>query len=463
MALGNHQVEGISFKETYASVGRTDTLRLLIAIAAYMRCRVFSFDIITAFLHGIMKEKAYVCQVRGFEAMGQEDCVWELEKSLYGTRKGARDFSEHLELTLKDLGFVQSLADAAVYIRRKGSGFIFIHMHVDDGFLISTCDVLLEEFKKGLLCTYQYKWREKPASHLGIHLTYNEDGSIFIDQAHYLEDILETFQMEDCNPVKTPFAPNTSLSEGSDEEIAAAKHLPYMSLVGSLMYAAVCTRPDISYAVGKLSQFNSCYTEFHWLTAKHVLRYLKGSLHRGILYQSCSDVTLRGYADADYANDKASRRLVTGYLFTYSPSIISWKSRRQRTVALSTTEAEYMSISDCSRHALWIKKVFEELNVSLAPNSVIKDSISVYSSNDAISIFNDNNGTIILTKDPVINDRSKHIDICYHFIREKVKEKLIATHHIPTFENPADYLTKPLSHDLHLGCLSRVFNIENNC
>lgn len=327
VALGNHQVEGIDFKETYASVGRTDSFRLLIAIAAQMGCRVFSFDIITAFLHGVMKEKVYVRQVRGFEAVGQEDYVWELGKSLYGTRQGARDFSDHLQASLKNLGFNQSSADASLFILRKSSDLIFIHMHVDDGFVISTCNALVEEFKGGLQKTYEYKWREDPSSHLGIHLTYNEDRSIMIDQAHYLEDILEQFQMDGCNPVKTPFAPNTCLNQGTDEEVLAAKHLPYMSLIGSLMYAAICTRPDIMYAVGKLSQFNSCYTEHHWIAAKHVLRYLKASLHRGIKYNAKTDGTLRGYADAAYANDKDTRRSITGYLFTFGSSIFSWKSR----------------------------------------------------------------------------------------------------------------------------------------
>lgn len=335
-------------------------------------------------------------------------------------------------------------------------------MHVDDGFIISNCDMLLDNFKNGLLKTYEYKWRENPASHLGIHLTYNDDGSIVINQAHYLEDVLERFQMDNCNPVRTPFATNTCLSQGTDDEVSAARHLPYMSLVGSLMYAAICTRPDIMYAVGKLSQFNSCYTEEHWLAAKHVLRYLKGTLHRGIKYDHDTDATLRGYADADYANDKDTRCSITGYLFTFGPSVFSWRSRRQRTVALSTTEAEYMAISDCSRHALWIKAIFLDLDISFSPEFSVSSSVSVFSSSDSISIFNDNNGSNILTKDPVINDRSKHIDIRYHFIREKVKEKQISTHHIPMSENPADYLTKPLPIDLHLNCLSRVLNIENN-
>lgn len=131
-------------------------------------------------------------------------------------------------------------------------------------------------------------------------------------------------------------------------------------------------------------------------------------------------------------------------------------------MALSTTEAEYMAISDCSRHALWIKTIFQDLNISFSPDVSISSAVSVFSSADSISIFNDNNGSIILTKDPVINDRSKHIDIRFHFIREKVKDKLISTQHIPTFENPADYLTKPLSFELHSNCLSRVLNIENN-
>lgn len=336
-------------------------------------------------------------------------------------------------------------------------------MHVDDGFVISNSDDLVSHFTAGLRLTYDFKWRENPSSHLGIHLSYNDDGSIFIDQAHYLEEVLERFNMEDCNPAKTPFATGTSLHRGTDEEVKLAASYPYESLVGSLMYAAICTRPDITYAVNRLAQFNSCYTETHWLAAKHVLRYVKGSLTKGIHYTS-SDGTLRGYADADYANDKDSRRSVTGFLFTFGVSVFSWKSKRQRTVALSTTEAEYMSISDCSRHALWLKNLFHDLDLSFSPasdGSILSSTVPIFSAGSAIALFNDNNGTVILTQEPIINDKSKHIDVRYHFIRENVKSNNITTHHMPTSSMPADYLTKPLVIDSHLHCASLISNIEN--
>lgn len=268
-------------------------------------------------------------------------------KSLYGTKQGARDFGDHFEDTMLKLGFEKSTADSSLFILRKEHQFVYVHMHVDDGFVISNSDDLISQFNAGLLNTYKFRWRENLSSHLGIHLSYNEDGSIFIDQAHYLEEVLERFNMETCNAAKTPFAMGTTLCKGTDEEVKQAQAFPFMSLIGSLMYAAICTRPDITYAVNRLAQFNSCYTETHWLAAKHVLRYIKGSLNKGILYKS-SDGILRGYADADYANDKDSRRSVTGFLFTFGSSVFTWKSKRQRTVALSTTEAEYMSISDCS-------------------------------------------------------------------------------------------------------------------
>lgn len=465
VALGNHQIEGIDYNATYAAVGKADTLRLLIAIAVYLKCRVYSFDITTAFLHGLMKEKVYVRQVRGFEERGKEDQVWELVKSLYGTKQGAQDFSDHLEEKMVKMGFKKSTADSSLFILRKAESFVYVHMHVDDGFVISNSTDLIEEFTSGLLQSYNYRWRENPSSHLGIHLSYNDDGSIFIDQAHYLEEVSERFEMEDCNSVKNPFATGTSLVNGTEDEVKQAQHYPYMSLVGSLMYAAVCTRPDITYAVNRLAQFNSCYTEHHWLAAKHVLRYVKGSLNRGIHYRP-TDGLLRGYADADYANDEDSRRSVTGFLFTFGSSIFSWKSKRQRTVALSTTEAEYMSLSDCSRHALWLKNLFCDLQLSYSSMSTSEDSLSavpIFSAGDAISLFNDNNGTVLLTQEPIINDKSKHIDIRYHFIRENVKCHNITTHHLATSSMPEDYLTKPLALESHLHCASLISNVENLC
>lgn len=156
--------------------------------------------------------------------------------------------------------------DSSLYILRRGTSFLYVHMHVDDGFVISNSDELVSQFTTELRLTYNFKWCENPLSHLGIHISYNDDGSISIDQAHYLEEVLERLNMEDCNSAKTPFVTGASLHRGSDEEVKLAASYPYESLVASLMYAAIRTRPDITYAVNRLAQFNSCYTEaIGWL------------------------------------------------------------------------------------------------------------------------------------------------------------------------------------------------------
>lgn len=449
VCFGNCQVAGVDFHDTYSAVGKADTFRLLVAVAAYLKCSVVQFDIITAFLHGIIKERVYIQQVKGFVEPGTEGMVWELGKSLYGTRQGARDFSDHLRSVLLAFGFETSKSDDCLFIYRRRSSFLYLHMHVDDGFLISDCDSLINDFKTHMLKSYQLKWKIKPTLHLGMHLTYHGDGAISLNQTHFLQDLLERFGFEDLNSVKLPFPVGLKLLHGSTEDVAAASHLPYQSLVGSLNWAAISTRPDIAFAVSQLSRFNSCYTFAHWNAAKHLACYLKGSLSVGIMFRGRMPAELKGYGDADYANDPLDRRSVTGYLFTFGDAIISWRSRRQKSTALSTTEAEYMAISDCARHALWFKSLFNDLKLSVS-------AVPLSSTGQAIQLFNDNRGTVLLSKEPVINDRSKHIDVRYHFIRDHVPLNNIVTAHVPTTSMPADFLTKPLPVDAFQRCCGQV-------
>jgi hypothetical protein len=261
--------------------------------------------------------------------------------------------------------------------------------------------------------------------------------------------MLDKFGMDDLNVAQIPFPPGLKLRLGSPEDVSAASHLPYQSLIGTLNWAAVSSRPDIAYAVSQLSRFNSCYTFEHWKAAKHLVRYIKGSINRGILFNGTFPADLKGYADADYANDIADRRSVTGFLFTFGNAVISWRSRRQKSTALSTTEAEYMAISDCARQAIWFKLLFKDLDLPVS-------AVSLSSVGDAIQLFNDNRGTVFLTKEPLINERSKHIDVRYHFIRDQVSLKNIVTSHVSTIQMPADFLTKALAVDAFERCCGQI-------
>lgn len=241
--------------------------------------------------------------------------------------------------------------------------------------------------------------------------------------------------MSDSNPASTPLHPSTRLD--TNISTATAPHpFPYREIIGSLNHAAVHTRPNICHAVSTLAKFSSRYSSVHCTAVKHLLRYVKGTIHRGITFGPSNDNdrrVIRAYADADYADDAVTRRSTTGYTICIGSSTVSWKSRRQRSVALSTTEAEYMSMGDCTKCILWFRKLMYVLSGSTNP--IVINAVPT-------SIFNDNNGAVFLAQEAAVNSRFKHINIRHHFIRDLVRSNIIRPEQIDTTAIPADYLTK---------------------
>ena len=264
-------------------------------------------------------------------------------------------------------------------------------MHVDDGLVFSNSKSLLNDVKNRLHTLYKLTWKTEPTLHLGIKITRDRQArTIHISQEHYLKTVLDKFDMTNCNSAQTPLPSNLHLISGSDDKVNAAAHLPYQQAIGCLNWAAVHTRPDIQYAVSTLSRFSSKFTEHHWKAVKHLLRYIQGSLSTGILFQNhpTPSYELRAYADADYATCSETRRSTTGYLFTLGGSVICWKSRRQNTVALSTTEAEYMALGDCAKHFLWFRRMISHLSQSSVPTSkIILPPLSIFNDNDKQYFF----------------------------------------------------------------------------
>ena len=223
------------------------------------------------------------------------------------------------------------------------------------------------------------------------------NGEVFICQEGYAKSLLQRFGMEQCNPVSTPVDPAQKMKDPT-EPLSEAE-FPFRELIGCLMYLAVSTRPDISYAVNSLSQFNSKFGKEHWIGAKRILRYLKGTLDYGLRY-SPSDNSVCGYVDADWAGCVKDRKSYTGYAFKMANAATSWESRKQQTVALSSTEAEYMAIADCTKEAIHVQRFIGE---------------ATWTSSKGITIFNDNQGAHQLAKNPVFHSRTKHIDVRHHF------------------------------------------------
>jgi len=262
---------------------------------------------------------------------------------------------------------------------------------------------------------------------------------ITICQSGYIREVLQRFQMEDCKPVRTPIATGTKLV-ASPQRSTVTKQYPFRELIGALMYIATCTRPDISHAINLLSQFNNSNDESHWQAAKRVLRYLKGTIE-GKLTFSKDELDILGYVDSDWGNCDLDRRSYTGYSFILCGAAISWCSRKQRTVALSSTEAEYMGLTEAAKEAIFLSTFVQELGVKQLSK---------------ITIFNDNQSAGKLAQNPVFHSRSKHISIRHHFIRNALLEYPLTLEYLCTEEMMADIFTKPLCGPKHELCRDRL-------
>lgn len=235
--------------------------------------------------------------------------------------------------------------------------------------------------------------------------------------------------MENCNSVNTPMEVNLKL----EKEITCSTQYPYQQLVGSLLYLSILTRPDISYAVCYLSQFNNCYSETHWKHLKRVLKYLKKTKNFALKYFK-DDLDLIGYVDADWASDSLDRKSYTGFMFKMSGSIVSFECRKQTTIALSSTEAEYMAVCEATKEATYLRNLLIELKC--------RNKLPVY-------MYNDNQSALKLTKNCVFHRRSKHIDVRFHFVRTAVENNIVKIDYLSTNDMPADILTKSLSSQKH--------------
>jgi len=375
----------------------------------------------------------YMYQPKGFEVKGKEDWVWRLNKSLYGTKQAPRCWQARFKVFFHRLGFKETSADDSVYtIDRDGSKMV-ISTHVDDGLVCSSSTIIKEWFKVELSKEFKHSWVDKPTLYCGVEIQYGTDW-VAIRQTHYWKQVLRDFGMEDCNPAVTPTSSGAILVAATEEEAKKAEGLPYRQIVGSISWGAMGTRPDLAYIASVLGRHNAKHSESHWLAAKHVLRYIKGTIDLALVYQRQKgdlrvEEAQRHWSDADWAGCHDTRRSTTGYLFSLAGGAICWASTRQVSVALSTTEAEYMALGEASKHAVWLSRLLGDLGYPV----------------DTVEIMGDNRGSLFLSQDPVFHKRTKHIDIRHHFIRDLVNGKRIKLSHVPTSEMAADCLTKALT------------------
>jgi len=415
---GYFQKYGVNFEETFASVARTDAFRAALATAASRDLEMATFDITAAFLSGDIDVEGIVVQPPlGFNPPGKEDWVWLLQKPLYGLKQAPRCWQQKLDEYLVSFGFQKSTADDCLYTFRDGDDYIFLSIHVDDGFVTSTSISLLHRFRDSLSKAFEARWIDNPTNYLGFNIRRDRIlGTIRLSQQTFLSSLLDKFGMTDCNPSSTPLPINADLSPSTEEEIFAGKDLDYRSIIGGVMWLATGSRPDIAQATSALSRHCSSPSIRHYTLAKGLLRYLKGTFDYAITYSRDSTPLLDSpgvigtsyplvYSDADHGGDLATRRSTSAYVFIIAGGAVSWMSKLQPTVALSTTEAEYMALTEASKHAIWTRTLLDSLRINSSP---LIDSATI--------IHGDNEASISLTKNPIDHKRLKHIDFRHHFL-----------------------------------------------
>lgn len=432
VAKGFTQKHLIDYNETFSPVVRYSTLRMFFALAAELGLQIDHMDVTTAFLNGELKEKIYMAQPKGFIAKNQENKVCLLQKAIYGLKQSSRAWYEKIDSVLIRLDFKASKLEPCVYYKIVKETIMIIILYVDDILIFSNNESNRVKLKEILMSKFKMKDLGSVKCFLGIRVE-KEKNKVIIDQRKYIEEILAKFDMSECKSVGTPLEMGKKINK---TESSHEKDLPYQALIGSLMYLAVCSRPDIAHAVSLLSQFNNCYTKEHWVSAKRVLRYLKGTLDYRLVYRK-TGMPLSGYVDADWAGDEIDRKSYTGFAFLLGGAVFSWESKKQRTVALSSTEAEYMGLSEATKEGIFIRNILQEV---LGQHNIIK-------------LHNDNQSAQKLAKNPVFHNRSKHIDVRHHFVREAVKNRQIDLEFVPTENMIADIFTKGLCKAKHDACV----------
>ncbi|SCZ96664.1 BZ3500_MvSof-1268-A1-R1_Chr4-4g07530 [Microbotryum saponariae] len=432
---GCAQRPGLDFEKTYAPVVKFTSIRALIALAAANGYHVHQADVNKAYLHGKLDKPLYMRVPQGINLPGK---ILKLSKSIYGLRQAGTIWNAEIDSTLRSLGYVPTRSDICIYRREHNGHSHYIALYVDDLLLVGPSTAEIERVLDVLELAYGIK-RLGPAKYiLGIQVKRGQDGSITLSQERYLRDILARFQFTDAKPASIPMQPGVVLDF---EDLAATPQdrTRYLQAIGSLMYAAVGTRPDLAFVVSYLARFSQQPGPEHWTAIKQVLRYIKGTLDLGLTYRKTSQ-PLRGYSDANWGACLTTSRSTMGYAFILSGAAIAWCSKREHRVAKSTTDAEYLSLSYTSGDAIHLSELLAELG---APVS------------GPVVLYGDNQGSLALAQHPTNHQGSRHVRISEHCVRERVAEKEIEVRYIATGDMIADIFTKAL------GPKSFMFHREN--
>jgi hypothetical protein len=426
VAKGFSQKQNIDYFDTFAPVTRISSIRVLIALASIYKLVIHQMDVKTAFLNGDLEEEIYMSQPEGCVVSGQENKVCKLLKSLYGLKQAPKQWHEKFNQVLISDGFSSIEVDKCVYTKCVNNECVIISLYVDDMLIFGTCIDIVIRTKSFLASKFDMKDMGEASVILGVKIIRKDD-SIILSQEHYVEKLLRKFGHYDSKSVSTPYDSNSHLKKNKGDPVDQTQ---YAQIIGSLLHLMNFSRPDIAYAVGRLSRYTHNPNQDHWEALARVMKYLRGTMNYGIEYSGFPAV-LEGYSDANWISDSDETKSTSGYVFTLGGGAVMWRSSKQSIIARSTLESEFIALELAGSEAEWLRNLLANIPLGIKPTP-------------SVSMHCDCKSAIAVAKNKSFNGKNRHIQLRHNVVKQLLKDGTIPIDYVRSEVNLADPLTKPL-------------------
>lgn len=442
------QQKDLIYEDIYSPVAKLNTFRILLAICVNLDWVIFQMDVCSAFLHGEIKENIFMYLPDNCNL--PEGKVCQLKKAIYGLKRAPKYWNEKFHEFMSTQNFIKSENDHCLYFRITDQFKIYVLIYVDDLIITGSNVKEIDNLKVEMMKNFKMKDLGLISYYLGISVNQNLlENTVTLSQSNYLENVLKRFDMYECKNVSTPMDNNFNYDDLLKEKSESLEiENKCRKLIGCIMYAMLGSRPDLCNSISILSRYQNYASNDLLLCLKRVLRYIKGTIDLKLVYKkNLNSELIKGFVDADWGGDTITRKSTTGYCFQIFDCTVSWCSKQQSCVALSSTEAEYIALSQCVSEACWFKNLLIELNI-------LNDK------NESVLLYEDNQSAIRVSKSCEQPKRLKHINIKYHFIQEKVRDGVVKIMYLPSNKQIADILTKPLGKIMFEKFKNLIFGIN---